>query len=354
MKKKPKQRRFRWKNSSIFSREKQRDLTNTFHGADMHARGGFFLWKCAVAVVLVGLLPHVSNVVEGSLPHKVIIFRHGDRTPITPMSDTNFWSMLLPSDETVAELGRGVAFVNDEDRLRKHMAAGKGCFGKLTSLGLMQMVKLGETASEGARADDRTRHALDPSQVRWISTGFDRTKQSMLGFVCGFFEGERKEDVRVDCSHTNIIIPDPQPRNSDLQRMREKQILESSDHVEWERGWESDRKRICAALEAGDVLAEEAKNVKFGGGEDDSSSEGLSWGQISEVLRCLSTRGILPEALSEDDLSLAEKVCLERCVTNKINKIKGMGMLLGAGSCWRRLHHLTLLLDVAFLLLQVV
>ena len=88
-----------------------------------------------------------------------IIHRHGDRSPLTPMKDENYWSDTLPSVDILNRLAVGTKIVRDDDDNNdtddtsssssnnnignKHAARGIGPFGKLTTMGLMRMVGVG-------------------------------------------------------------------------------------------------------------------------------------------------------------------------------------------------------------------
>jgi len=77
----------------------------------------------------------------------ILIHRHGDRTPITPLLDSKFWSSQLPSEEHISRISSKITVDrgSSETAGTGHKAEGEGCWGKLTTMGLLQMVQLGET-----------------------------------------------------------------------------------------------------------------------------------------------------------------------------------------------------------------
>jgi hypothetical protein len=67
-----------------------------------------------------------------------ISHRHGDRTPITPMKDEEFWAKTLSSQELLEKISAGANIVR-----RAARPWPTGPFGKLTQMGLFQMVEVG-------------------------------------------------------------------------------------------------------------------------------------------------------------------------------------------------------------------
>ena len=65
-----------------------------------------------------------------------VVHRHGDRTPITPLTTAHF-GKALPSDDERIHLAVGT-HVKGNDGV-PHPAAGDGVFGTLTARGLQQM-----------------------------------------------------------------------------------------------------------------------------------------------------------------------------------------------------------------------
>ena len=109
--------------------------------------------------------------------------------------------------------------------------------------GLLQMVNLGQTLEEIVSS-----HGYLPSDVRWVSTDFQRTLESLLGVRAGF-EGESGlEEIEVDATRTNELIPDPQPRLTEKQAELERDIVNSEDFKAWDGEHEADRLRLSEVL----------------------------------------------------------------------------------------------------------
>lgn len=105
------------------------------------------------------------------------------------------------------------------------------------------MVNLGQTLEEIVSS-----HGYLPSDVRWVSTDFQRTLESLLGVRAGF-EGESGlEEIEVDATRTNELIPDPQPRLTEKQAELERDIVNSEDFKAWDGEHEADRLRLSEVL----------------------------------------------------------------------------------------------------------
>jgi len=260
-----------------------------------------------------------------SLVQIQIVHRHGDRTPITPLNPYSYWSSLLPSEDIIAKMDRFIVLCRDEtDDKSVHGAAGVGCYGKLTHLGLLQMVKLGSSIrsslDECQSGGKKILSAVDADPVRnlrVVSTDFARTILSVQGVLAGLLGEEVVAPVDVDVRHTDFIIPDPQPRRSVEQIELEKVLQEE---LEGEKmGEENDemqtlRLRLSSILYDHDIVDLKAMlnaGISFGVGEDLSDAEKnarypvLQWGQLSEILKCLQIRDRLPPSV---DAGIVSKV----------------------------------------------
>jgi hypothetical protein len=303
----------------------------------------------------------------------LVVHRHGDRTPITPMRDEEYWRTTLPDPAVLEGIARGTSLLRPPEggsavANAPHGAVGRGPFGQLTMMGLLQMVGLGERlrgqlAGEGRRlhhhrhdggdGDDdgvggttgplrlfTLEEPLHPSRVKVMSTDFPRTIQSAQALLAGLFPdratgggdgdgegGDRAAPIVIDVRNTNAyFIPDPQPRQHAAQLALERHLSERPHLLEREGRLGDLARRVVDALEG--HLGEGAGGVSFGIGEekhgDDAEEEEeaaaaagedddavlrrprprLAWAQLCEVLVCLSSRGLLPPALTEEDVAV--------------------------------------------------
>jgi hypothetical protein len=197
-----------------------------------------------------------------------VIHRHGDRTPITPLQNVDYWRQQLVPESTLTRVARHTNVIRDQPFV--HSASGgnnaDSPFGKLTQLGLLQMIQVGTTLRQALLQEGedepgdclfytplfcRSRHnndndnhndenqqinvddklllpVLHPSRVRIYSTDFQRTIQSVQGLLVGLFpdvdddmsavtkmdtsDGNHHVMMDIDVRHTACMIPDPQPR----------------------------------------------------------------------------------------------------------------------------------------------
>ncbi|KAL3827500.1 hypothetical protein ACHAXA_003769 [Cyclostephanos tholiformis] len=328
-----------------------------------------------------------------------VIHRHGDRTPITPMKDESYWRGTLPESSVLDGISRGTYLLRrahppgggddgeTSNGSARHGAQGRGPFGQLTMMGLLQMVELGErlrselTVGHDDDADEKEEEddemttmgrlrlftpevPLHPRRVKVMSTDFPRTIQSVQALLVGLFpdllatpSSDHREDddddeilgrtsasiIEIDVSHTNgYFIPDPQPRQHDAQLDLERHLSLRSHLME--REWKL-RDYACRITDAlGEHMGEGAWDVSFGIGQEEEEEEGggsgdkgeenddddddvvvvagggnagssgivdgvvrrrpLAWAQMCEVLVCLSSRGMLPDSLSEEDVAI--------------------------------------------------
>mmetsp|Transcript_35453 Transcript_35453/g.69807 ORF Transcript_35453/g.69807 Transcript_35453/m.69807 type:complete len:479 (+) Transcript_35453:99-1535(+) len=250
---------------------------------------------------------------RGKLVQVQLVHRHGDRTPITPLNPEAYWASLLPSDAVLTKIATGTAVVRGTSDGKIHGAAGFGPYGKLTQLGLRQMIELGSSLRaelEETQPDVlRTVDGDVKKNLRVVTTDMARTILSARGFLAGMFpDGTGGEEVEMDARHTSYLIPDPQPRRSEEQAALEAAIV---------RLWEAEgnggdlRARVSNALydhSIVDIATMLAEGISFGVGEDLSDGGGgddprpvLQWGQLSEILKCLQVRDRLPPSLAMAD-----------------------------------------------------
>mmetsp|Transcript_28044 Transcript_28044/g.66839 ORF Transcript_28044/g.66839 Transcript_28044/m.66839 type:complete len:451 (+) Transcript_28044:163-1515(+) len=243
--------------------------------------------------------------------HASVVHRHGDRSPITPLKDSDFWRGQLPTQDVLQGVSRGTRVLRDSvEGQRVHHAQGSGPFGQLTTLGLLQMVGLGERLREelGSALFTSSR-PLEPSRVRVMSTNFPRTIQSVQALLTGMFP-ECDAQIDIDVRGTNdFFIPDPQPRQSKNQLVLESHLGRQQHLLEKEAEMEDLARRLTRSLDG--YLGDGANAVSFGIGEekgdDDRLQAPLSWAQLSEILVCLNSRNLLPKTVTREDVEIVSK-----------------------------------------------
>jgi Histidine phosphatase superfamily (branch 2) len=248
-----------------------------------------------------------------------IVHRHGDRTPITPLKDELFWSQQLISPVTQERIATNTKLIEPGNADSRHVANGRGAFGKLTELGLLQMVKLGGQLKEQLEGSENEQTIDPPSElplfpfifhedrplsarnIRVLSTNFHRTIQSVQGLLVGLFPDSTNDQIEIDVRNTEWMIPDPNPRRTVEQARLEKEFSQQLRPLAI---------RVTAALH--DMLAADAREANFGvpqgqamlDGESSIEVEPLSWNQLAEITKCLAVRDMLPQGISKDDQEL--------------------------------------------------
>jgi len=268
-----------------------------------------------------------------------IIHRHGDRTPITPMAEREFWESTLPSKELLDKVAEKTKIIRkDNAATQAHAAGGIGPFGKLTQLGLLQMVKVGEEIRSSLHLDDSNHHEneevrsidqdghvhinhgclftnsnpIHPSKLKITSTDFPRTIQSVQALLLGLFPEGYDGIIEIDARHTDIMIPDPQPRLSEEQVQLERVLSQRSHLLEREKELEGIAGKVSEVLHH--LIDHDAPSHNWGIGEEtdvkqnieNQSSNGkkLTFSQLAEVMTCLKVRNRLPDGISEADYEI--------------------------------------------------
>jgi acid phosphatase len=292
-----------------------------------------------------------------------VIHRHGDRTPITPLKDEEYWAAQLIDPSTLQKLAENTSLIRNNNDNKKqpqftHGASGKGPFGQLTRLGLLQMIQVGQTlrdeltgSSSSSSEDNNTnrlfytplftdnpshqleqnsqpeapRPPLHPKYMRVFSTDFPRTITSVQGVLVGLFPDGNPTTIPIDVRNTELMIPDPMPRRT-VEQTRLEQYLVQRPHVV-----QRERDHIHLAIKAThaihDLLGPTAHEVSFGVSQhkekvyqtkqteaskendydsyDDNDEnslltsieiEPLQWNQLAEITVCLAARDQLPSA----------------------------------------------------------
>jgi len=252
-----------------------------------------------------------------------VIHRHGDRTPITPLKNEDYWGTTLIPDDLIKQVAKGTKILRHRNTYTKnHAAIGRGPFGKLTKLGLLRMIEVGKSLkdeleietiwSEKVTARVITKSVVDgvqiqitPKDIKVYSTDFSRTIQSVQGLLVGFFP-ENTMIIDIDCRNsTSWMIPDPQPRQTREQELLERSLSQRPHILEKETSMRHLAVRVTQSLLP--LLQDGAFDISFGVEEneddenEDSNSSPLSWIQLTEITMCLSVRDLLPESITVDD-----------------------------------------------------
>jgi hypothetical protein len=189
---------------------------------------------------------------------------------------------------------------------------------------------------------------LHPNHVKVYSTDFARTIQSVQGLLVGLLPERNSESsddrenaavVEIDARHTHVMIPDPQPRNTDEQVRLERELVRAA--APKEKAMLPLARRVTAFVRP--LLAPTAHEISFGvsgdgddGDDDDTSSaqprdekaqeppeeievQPLSWNQLAEVCKCLSVYDRLPSGLPLDDVAQVLNFSAQRWFDNLQN-----------------------------------
>ena len=157
------------------------------------------------------------SLANGSLVAVLLVHRHGDRTPITPMADRDFWASKIPRPTVINALGAGSRVLRSDAQRKAgtHVAAGDGVFGTLTERGLDQMRSVGSVLRRRL-LDLGFGHTLARRSVRVWSTDFPRTVQSTQAMLSELLDDENEDEtvLEIDVTHSDMMIPDPNPRHT--------------------------------------------------------------------------------------------------------------------------------------------
>lgn len=236
------------------------------------------------------------------LRHLQVVHRHGDRTPIAPLADKEYWAGVIPSQSELDRLAVGTTVVRTDVASVPHPAAGDGVFGTLSLRGVEMMREGGARLRE--QYPDIIPPSPSPQAIRVHSTDFPRTIQSVQALLQGLFPADRATTVEIDATKTEQMIPDPVPRVSREQEKLESAVLESEAVVRHSAAVEPLRKRYSDVLLQHGTLDPSAYEMA-GVGAGDEAGTVLSWNKLAEVLKCLHAYGRLPAELSDDDVKQA-------------------------------------------------
>eukprot|EP00979_Chaetoceros_neogracilis_P007174 scaffold1506_cov220-Chaetoceros_neogracile.AAC.4 len=244
------------------------------------------------------------------------------------MAEKDYWCKTLPSPALIAKLSEDTIVKRDGSDGSKvaHAAGGIGPFGKLTKLGLLQMVEVGSRIRDELHLDeeegsnivdsDGTLHInsgrlftktdpVHPSKVKIMSTDFPRTIQSVQALLMGLFPLGYDGKIEIDAKHTDILIPDPQPRLSQEQVELERELSKRQHMLEREEELRTLSDKITSELRPL-IDWENSSSGNWGIGEegDGKKEKSLTFSQLSEIMTCLRIREKLPESISHDEFKI--------------------------------------------------
>lgn len=247
-----------------------------------------------------------------------VVHRHGDRTPITPLSDPSYWETTLPSESLLEKISENTDLIRSEGETPPSHAAsgnGPGPFGKLSTLGILQMVEVGTTLREKLMKDFGDELKLSDLDV--TSTDFPRTIQSVQALLLGLFPNNNDSfNFGIDVRHTDIMIPDPQPRRTPEQAILERELIQRQYMVEKEKEMKGLAIRVSDILRSNNILCENnGENISYGVGEEaedidektnhnNHNKKPLAWAKLAEITKCLHVREKLPKEISLEELQL--------------------------------------------------
>ncbi len=130
-----------------------------------------------------------------------IIFRHGDRSPITSLKDTQFWENQIAEQKDVM---RGFN-IRREEGDEKHTMEGNPPFGMLTKKGVAGIQAKGEQFRKDILSNGGT---IDSSYISCRSSNFNRTIGSAQNFLIGLGIGINDKNIAIDTRCWRNMIPD--------------------------------------------------------------------------------------------------------------------------------------------------
>ena len=228
-----------------------------------------------------------------------IVHRHGDRSPITPLLDEEYWKSQLVPPIQLAKIAENTVIQRQQGSTGyQHAAGGRGCFGKLSELGLFQMIKVGlDLRKELVDGEGdliftpiftaQSNNPLSKDTLRIVSTDFPRTIQSVQGLLLGLMDEDIIEGtIPIDVRHSSIMIPDPQPRATKEQEQLEA-FMVNRPHV-LRREAEKFDLALRATKALHPLLAPDAREADFGVVQEHPENmsietQPLAWNQLAEL-----------------------------------------------------------------------
>lgn len=226
-----------------------------------------------------------------------IIFRHGDRSPITSLEDVQFWKDQVASQSDVM---LGFNIVREENDV-KHTMEGNPPFGMLTKKGVADIKQKGKNFRKEV---SDLGGSVDSSYIYCRSTNFNRTIGSAQNFLVGLGLSSDDKNVFIDTRCWRNMIPD-----ADYEGFHKMLNKYEAELRAFSKGnfAEIHQTVVDKLLQSG--------VCGFAFGPDGASVPGgINLDRLCEILICLRTHGQLGKTpITEEEyksiLSIKEKWC---------------------------------------------
>jgi hypothetical protein len=226
-----------------------------------------------------------------------IIFRHGDRSPITSLKDVQFWQDQVANQ---CDVMCGFKIIREEGDV-KHTMEGNPPFGMLTKKGVVDIKQKGENFRKEIIANGGS---VDSSYIYCRSTNFNRTIGSAQNFLVGLGIAIDDKNVSIDTRCWRNMIPD-----ADYQGFHKMLDKYQAELREYSKGNFAKIHRIVVNK----LLKSGVCGFSFGP-DGKSVPGGINLDRLCEILICLKTYGQLSKtSITEEEyksvLSIKEKWC---------------------------------------------
>lgn len=252
-----------------------------------------------------------------------IVHRHGDRTPVTPLKDEEYWATCLVPDKTLENIASNTTIVKS-DSPSAHFGKGGKVFGNLSELGLEQMVNVGarlrrelsttEQANDVLVIDDNGHHhyshvwnpkrPLHPSNIQVFSTDFPRTIQSAQGLLVGLFPNGccgSENTVPIDLRNASWMMPDPILLRKYTKEFAAHPLAADEDILRLGIAAAQALQHMLSSGQQGGIIAKMPIGSFYIDNGNHVKKDPAAWIQLSEVVTCLSLRDRLPAGITKQD-----------------------------------------------------
>lgn len=275
-----------------------------------------------------------------------IVHRHGDRTPISTLSNKEYWRSTLPQTGATSPLRRDGSPFDDVDVEGQVVLNNEGghhdeLYGQLTAKGCDQLQALGSLlrgrlieSSEYTGNPDFLPESLPaqlssaPCVAEVYSTRYPRTIQSVQWLLCGLWpedarDGGSSSRISISTGLHPLMVPDHPDRPA------EQIILEEEVHAteEWTGG----------LLEAHALHASLMRSFRSSGLLSELPGEDLDWDHIRECLQCCTEHGIELPGIKEGEVDAAYAFNMRQWLTRY--GYPGLGRYAIGGLIERLLAH---------------